>query len=182
MSSNINVEVREKQKLLELNDGEERAKLLLEFMLKDIQLLEIRHEIQSKVHSDIDQQQRDYFLRQQMKVLQDELGDGGLDQEVEKMRLKGEKKKWTKDVAQHFHKELDKLSRMNPAAAEYPLTFNYVEFLLDLPWKDYTTDNFDLKRAQRILDRDHYGLEKVKERIIEYLAVLKLKNDSFFIS
>ena len=177
LSSNINVEVKEKQKLLELNDGEERAKLLLEFMLKDIQLLEIRHEIQSKVHSDIDQQQRDYFLRQQMKVLQDELGDGGLDQEVEKMRLKGEKKKWPKNVAQHFHKELDKLSRMNPAAAEYPLTFNYAEFLLDLPWKDFTTDNFDLKRAQRILDRDHYGLEKVKERIIEYLAVLKLKND-----
>ncbi|MEQ9441859.1 MAG: endopeptidase La [Cyclobacteriaceae bacterium] len=177
LSSNINVEVQEKQRLLEINNGEERAKLLLEYMLKEIQLLEIRHEIQSKVHSDIDQQQRDYFLRQQMKVLQDELGDGGLDQEVEKMRLKGEKKKWSKPVAQHFYKELDKLSRMNPAAAEYPLTFNYVEFLLDLPWKDFTKDNFDLKRAQRILDKEHYGLEKVKDRIIEYLAVLKLKND-----
>ncbi|MEM9671357.1 MAG: endopeptidase La [Bacteroidota bacterium] len=177
LSSNINVEVKDKQKLLEINNGVERAKLLLEYMLKDIQLLEIRHEIHSKVHSDIDQQQRDYFLRQQMKVLQDELGDGGLDQEVEKMRLRGDKKKWPDAVADHFNKELDKLLRMNPAAAEYPLTFNYVEFLLDLPWQDYTKDNFDLKRAQRILDRDHYGLDKVKDRIIEYLAVLKLKND-----
>jgi ATP-dependent Lon protease len=177
LSSNINVEVKDKQKLLEINNGVERAKLLLEYMLKDIQLLEIRHEIHSKVHSDIDQQQRDYFLRQQMKVLQDELGDGGLDQEVEKMRLRGDKKKWPEPVAEHFNKELDKLLRMNPAAAEYPLTFNYVEFLLDLPWQDYTKDNFDLKRAQRILDRDHYGLDKVKDRIIEYLAVLKLKND-----
>ncbi len=177
LSSNINVEVKDKQRLLEINNGKERAKLLLEYMLKDIQLLEIRHEIHSKVHSDIDQQQRDYFLRQQMKVLQDELGDGGTDQEVEKMRLRGEKKKWPKAVAEHFNKELEKLLRMNPAAAEYPLTFNYAEFLLDLPWQDYTEDNFDLKHAQRILDRDHYGLDKVKDRIIEYLAVLKLKNN-----
>ncbi|WKN42560.1 endopeptidase La [Tunicatimonas pelagia] len=177
LSSNINVEVKDKQRLLEINNGKERAKLLLEYMLKDIQLLEIRHEIHSKVHSDIDQQQRDYFLRQQMKVLQDELGDGGTDQEVEKMRLRGEKKKWPKPVAEHFNKELEKLLRMNPAAAEYPLTFNYAEFLLDLPWQDYTEDNFDLKHAQRILDRDHYGLDKVKDRIIEYLAVLKLKNN-----
>ena len=177
LSSNINVEVKDKQKLLEINNGMQRAKLLLEYMLKDIQLLEIRHEIHSKVHSDIDQQQRDYFLRQQMKVLQDELGDGGLDQEVEKMRMRGEKKKWPETVSEHFNKELEKLSRMNPAAAEYPLTYNYVELLLDLPWQDYTKDNFDLKHAQRILDRDHYGLDKVKDRIIEYLAVLKLKND-----
>jgi len=177
LSSNINVEVKDKQRLLEINNGKERAKLLLEYMLKDIQLLEIRHEIHSKVHSDIDQQQRDYFLRQQMKVLQDELGDGGTDQEVEKMRQRGEKKKWPKTVAEHFNKELEKLLRMNPAAAEYPLTFNYAEFLLDLPWQDYTKDNFDLKHAQRILDRDHYGLDKVKDRIIEYLAVLKLKNN-----
>ncbi len=177
LSSNINVEVKDKQRLLEINNGKQRAKLLLEYMLKDIQLLEIRHEIHSKVHSDIDQQQRDYFLRQQMKVLQDELGDGGTDQEVEKMRQRGEKKKWSKAVAEHFNKELEKLLRMNPAAAEYPLTFNYAEFLLDLPWQDYTDDNFDLKHAQRILDRDHYGLDKVKDRIIEYLAVLKLKNN-----
>ena len=177
LSSNINVEVADKQKLLETNDGMERANLLLEYMLKEIQLLELRHEIQSKVHSDIDQQQRDYFLRQQMKVLQDELGDGGTDQEIEKMRARGTQKQWPKPVAQHFFKELDKLSRMNPMAAEHPVTFNYVEFLLDLPWNEFTKDNFDLKKAKRTLDRDHYGLEKVKDRIIEYLAVLKLKKN-----
>ena len=177
LSSNINVEVAEKQKLLETNDGMDRAKLLLEYMLKDIQVLELRREIHSKVHSDIDQQQRDYFLRQQMKVLQDELGDGGLDQEIEKMRARGEKKQWPESVGTHFTKELDKLSRMNPMAAEYPITFNYIELLLDLPWGDFTDDNFDLRKAKKILDRDHYGLEKVKDRIIEYLAVLKLKQD-----
>ncbi len=177
LSSNINVEVAEKQKLLETNDGMDRAKLLLEYMHKDIQVLELRREIHSKVHSDIDQQQRDYFLRQQMKVLQDELGDGGSDQELEKMRLRGEKKDWPASVKEHFGKELDKLSRMNAMAAEYPITFNYVELLLDLPWSDFTSDNFDLRKAKKILDRDHYGLEKVKERIIEYLAVLKLKQD-----
>ncbi len=177
LSSNINAEVADKQKLLETNDGLARAQLLLEYMLKDIQLMEIRYEIQSKVHSDIDQQQRDYFLRQQMKVLQDELGDGGLDQDIEKMRMRGEKKDWSESVAKHFHKEIDKLSRMNPMAAEYPVSYNYVEFMLDLPWNHFTKDNFNLQRARRILDRDHYGLEKVKERIIEYLAVLKLKKN-----
>ena len=177
LSSNINVDVAEKQKLLETNDGMDRAKLLLEYMLKDIQVLELRREIHSKVHSDIDQQQRDYFLRQQMKVLQDELGDGGLDQEVDKMRLRGEKKMWPDPVSVHFRKELEKLSRMNPMAAEYPITFNYVELLLDLPWNEFTDDNFDLRKAKKVLDRDHYGLEKVKDRIIEYLAVLKLKQN-----
>ena len=177
LSSNINVEVAEKQKLLETNDGMDRAKLLLEYMLKDIQVLELRREIHSKVHSDIDQQQRDYFLRQQMKVLQDELGDGGLDQEVEKMRLRGKKKDWEESVNTHFNKELEKLSRMNPMAAEYPITFNYVELLLDLPWNEFTDDSFDLRKAKKVLDRDHYGLDKVKDRIIEYLAVLKLKQN-----
>jgi ATP-dependent Lon protease len=177
LSSNINAEVAEKQKLLETNDGAKRARQLLEFMFKDIQMLEIRQEIHSKVHSDIDQQQRDYFLRQQMKVLQDELGDGGLDQEIEKMRMRGERKKWPEYVARHFNKELDKLSRMNPMAADYPVSFNYVEFLLDLPWGSYSKDNLDLKRAKKVLDKDHYGLEKVKDRIIEYLAVLKLRQN-----
>ena len=177
LSSNINAEVAEKQKLLETNDGAKRAHQLLEFMFKDIQMLEIRQEIHSKVHLDIDQQQRDYFLRQQMKVLQDELGDGGLDQEIEKMRMRGERKKWPEYVARHFNKELDKLSRMNPMAADYPVSFNYVEFLLDLPWGSYSKDNLDLKRAKKVLDKDHYGLEKVKDRIIEYLAVLKLRQN-----
>ncbi len=177
LSSNISAPVEAKQRLLEINDGVERATLLLELMMKDIQMLELKSEIQKKVHTDIDQQQRDYFLRQQMKVLQTELGEEGPEKEIEELRLKGKKKKWSKDIAKHFEKELDKLARINPSAAEYPIALNYAEVMVDLPWNEYTADNFDLKRARAILDKDHYGLEKVKERIIEYLAVLKLKND-----
>ena len=177
LSSNINAPVEAKQRLLEINDGTERATLLLEYMMKDIQMLELKSEIQKKVHTDIDQQQRDYFLRQQMKVLQTELGEEGPEKEIEELKIKGKKKKWSKEIAKHFEKEVDKLARINPSAAEYPIALNYAEIMVDLPWNEYTTDNFDLKRARSILDRDHYGLEKVKERIIEYLAVLKLKND-----
>lgn len=177
LSSNISADVSEKQKLLEINDGLKRATVLLEYMFKDIQMLELKQEIQNKVHSDIDQQQRDYYLRQQMKVLQDELGYDGNDQEIEVLRAKGLKKSWNKDVSKHFNKELDKISRMNPAAAEYPVSVSYAELLLDLPWNEFTKDNFDLNRAQKVLDKDHFGLEKVKDRIIEYLAVLKLKQD-----
>lgn len=177
LSSNINAPVESKQKLLEINDGIERATLLLEYMMKDIQMLELKSEIQKKVHTDIDQQQRDYFLRQQMKVLQTELGEEGPEKEVEELRLKGKKKKWPQEVALQFNKELDKILRMNPAAAEYPISLNYAEVLVELPWNEFTADNFDLKRAKKILDRDHSGLDKVKDRIIEYLAVLKLKQD-----
>jgi ATP-dependent Lon protease len=177
LSSNINADVADKQRILETNDGIERATMLLEYMHKDIQLLELKHEIQSKVHSDIDQQQRDYYLRQQIKVLQDELGYESQDQEMDNLRARGAKKKWPEAVARHFSKELDKISRMNPAAAEYPVAMNYVELLVDLPWSEYTKDSFDLVKAKKILDADHYGLEKVKERVLEYLAVLKLKNN-----
>ena len=177
LSSNINSDVAEKQKLLEKTNAKERATLLLEFMLKDIQMLELKNEIHKKVHTDIDQQQRDYFLRQQIRVLQDELGQDSPDQELENLRMKAQEKKWSDTVQKHFDKEIDKLSRINPQAAEYPVAMNYVELLLELPWGELTKDNFDLKRAKKILDRDHYGLEKVKERIIEYLAVLKLKQD-----
>jgi ATP-dependent Lon protease len=177
LSSNLNVDVADKQRILETENLNERGTLLLQFMLRDIQMLEIKHEIQKKVHTDIDQQQRDYFLRQQIKVLQDELGYDGPDKEVEKLRKKAESKKWPKPVAEHFNKEADKLLRINPMAAEYPVAMNYVEFMLDLPWAEYTVDDFDLKRAQKILDHDHFGLEKVKTRILEYLAVLKLKQD-----
>lgn len=177
LSSNISAEVEDKQKLLEINDGIKRATLLLEYMSKDIQMLELKHEIQRKVHSDIDQQQRDYYLRQQIKVLQDELGYDGQDQELANLRAKAKKKKWPKPVMDHFNKELDKLNRINPMAAEYPVALNYVEFLVDLPWNEFTKDNFDLNRAQKVFDKDHYGLEKVKDRILEYLAVLKLKQD-----
>lgn len=177
LSSNVNADVSDKQKLLETDDPKSRAELLLKYMLKDIQMLELKQEIASKVHSDIDQQQKEYFLRQQMKVLQDELGQDGPDQEINALRQKAKDKKWTDEVKQHFVKELDKISRMNPAAAEYPVAMSYAELLVDLPWQEGTEDNFDLKHARKVLDRDHFGLEKVKERILEYLAVRKLKND-----
>ncbi len=177
LSSNINAEVGDKQRLLEINDPKERAELLLQFMLRDLQMLELQQEIQEKVHTDIDQQQRDYFLRNQIRILQNELGQDGPDQEVEALRRKGEKKDWSKDIKEHFEKELDKISRMNPVAAEFPVAMSYAELLVDLPWNEITEDNFNLDHAKKILDRDHFGLEKVKDRIIEYLAVRKLKQD-----
>lgn len=177
LSSNVNADVADKQKLLETDDGIKRAELLLEYIMKDIQMLEIKQEIQNKVHSDIDQQQRDYYLRQQIKVLQNELGYDGPEKEIQELKRKGEEKKWSAEVKQHFIKELDKISRMNPAAAEFPVAMNYVDFMINLPWEEFTQDNFDLKRARKILDDDHYGMKKVKERILEYLAVLKLKGD-----
>lgn len=177
LSSNLNVDVSDKQKILETENITDRGTLLLQYMMKEIQMLEIKNEIQKKVHTDIDQQQRDYFLRQQIRVLQDELGYDGPDKEIEKLRKRGAEKKWLKPAADHFNKELDKLQRINPQAAEFPVAMNYVEFMLDLPWEEYTVDDFDLKRARKILDKDHFGLEKVKNRILEYLAVLKLKQD-----
>ena len=177
LSSNLNADVAQKQGLLEIENGFDRASRLLEYMLKEVKVLELKHEIQQKAHIDIDQQQRDYFLRQQMKVLQDELGFDGPDQEIEELRKKASKKDWPDYVAKHFAKEIEKISRMNPAAAEFPVALNYAELLVELPWNEITEDNFDLKRAKKLLDKAHYGLEKVKNRIIEYLAVLKLKQD-----
>jgi ATP-dependent Lon protease len=178
LASNLNNStIEEKQDLLTTLDGLERSHKVLGYLLREVQMLELKHEIQSKAHSDIDAQQRDYFLRQQIKVLQDELGMENTEKDIEKLRLRGAEKKWPEEVAKHFVKELDKLSRINPMSAEYPVQMNFVEFLVDLPWNDYTKDNFNLKRAKKILDADHYGLEKVKDRIIEYLAVLKMKNN-----
>ncbi|UBM60536.1 endopeptidase La [Marinilongibacter aquaticus] len=177
LSSNLNIGIAEKQLLLETFDGHEQAHRLLEHMLKEVELLEIKKDIQSKASSDIDQQQREYYLRQQIKVLQEELGMDSPDQELEKLRMKGAKKKWPSDVNEHFNKELNKISRLNSMAPEYSVALSYAELMVELPWQQTTNDNFDLKRAQRILDRDHYGLTKVKERIIEYLAVLKLRSD-----
>lgn len=177
LSSNIHAEIVDKQNLLEIADGIERAQKLLEFLLKDLQMVELKREIQSKASLDIDQQQRDYFLRQQLKVLQEELGQESSDKQIEELRQKGLKKKWGKKMAELFNKELDKALKMNNMSPEFPIVMNYLEYLIELPWGEYTKDNFDLKRAQKILDNDHSGLEKVKERIIEYLAVLKLKND-----
>lgn len=177
LSSNVNAEVHEKQGLLEIDDPQTRAEKLLKFMLKDIQMLQLKQEIQHKVHTDIDQQQRDYFLRQQMKVLQDELGQEGPDQELKTLKQRAQEKDWPEEVAVHFKKELDKIARMNPSAAEYPVAMSYAELLVDLPWNEVTEDNFDLKNASEVLDKEHYGLDKVKDRILEYLAVRKLKND-----
>ncbi len=177
ISSNMNAEVAEKQRMLEVADLRERAKLLLASLTKELQLLEMKNEIQDKVRSEVDRQQREYFLHQQIKTIQDELGGNPIEQEIEDMRARAAKKKWTKKVGEIFEKELGKLQRMNPAGAEFSVQHNYVQLLLELPWGDYSEDSFDLKRAQKILDRDHFGLEKVKERIIEHLAVLKLKGD-----
>jgi ATP-dependent Lon protease len=177
LSSNINAELIEKQALLETLDGIGQATRLLGHMLTDIQLLELKREIQSKASSDIDQQQRDYYIRQQIKVLQEELGVESPEQELDGLRAKAAKKKWTKEVNDFFHKELAKLQRTNSMSPEYPMLMNYVELLVDLPWSEYSKDNFDLIKAKKVLDADHFGLEKVKERIIEYLAVLKMKGD-----
>lgn len=177
ISSNMQAEVAEKQKMLEVADLRERANMLLAHLTKELQLLQMKNEIQSKVRTEVDRQQREYFLHQQMKTIQDELGGNPIEQEIEEMREKARTKKWGRKVADIFEKELNKLQRMNPAGAEFSIQSNYVQLLLELPWGEYTADNFDLKRAQRILDRDHFGMEKVKERIIEHLAVLKLKGD-----
>ncbi len=177
ISSNMNAEVAEKQKMLEVADLRERAKLLLAHLTRELQMLQMKNEIQSKVRTEVDRQQREYFLHQQMKTIQDELGGNPIEQEIEEMKARAAKKKWSQNVAEVFEKELAKLQRMNPAGAEFSVQHNYVQLLLELPWNEYSTDKFDLKNAQRILDRDHFGLEKVKERIIEHLAVLKLKGD-----
>ncbi|WP_423146304.1 endopeptidase La [Rubrolithibacter danxiaensis] len=177
ISSNMNADVPVKQQLLEVANLRERAKMVLEHLTTELQMLELKNQIQSKVRTDLDKQQREYFLNQQLKTIQEELGGNSPDLEIENLRERSQKKKWSDEVDFQFHKELDKLGRMNPAAADYSVQINYLELLLDLPWNDFTKDNFDLKRAEKILDKDHYGLEKVKKRIIEYLAVLKLKSD-----
>jgi ATP-dependent Lon protease len=177
LSSNNDMEIAEKQKLLEINDLKQRGIRLLEYLAKEVQMLELRFDIQSKVKHDLDQQQREYLLHQQMKTIQDELGGNPVEQDIKDLREKAKKKKWSKETAEVFGKELEKLNRLNPAAGEYSVQMNYVQTLLDLPWKEYTKDNFNLKRAQNILDKDHFGLDNVKDRIIEHLAVLKLKGD-----
>jgi len=173
----MNLTLLEKQELLEINDLSERALATLKYMNLEHQKLELKNDIQSKVQTDLNKQQRDYFLHQQIKTIQEELGGISHDDELEEMRKKGKAKKWAKDVKEHFEKELAKMQRMNPQVAEYSIQRNYLELFLDLPWQVYSKDIFDLKRAQKILDKHHYGLEDVKKRIIEYLAVLKLRND-----
>jgi ATP-dependent Lon protease len=177
IASNMNADMAAKQRLLEEPSLRTKANLVLEHLTLDLQMLELKNQIQSKVRVDLDKQQRDYFLNQQLKTIQEELGGNTPDLEIDSLRLRGSKKKWGKEVNDHFTKELEKLARINPAAADYSVQINYLELLLDLPWNEFTKDNFDLKRAQKVLDKDHFGLDKVKQRIIEYLAVLKLKHD-----
>jgi len=177
ISSNMNAEMAAKQHLLETANLRDRVNLVLEHLTLDLQMLELKNQIQTKVRVDLDKQQRDYFLNQQLKTIQEELGGNSPDLEIESLRERGKKKKWAKDVNEHFNKELDKLARINPAAADYSVQINYLELLLDLPWNEFTKDKFDLKNAQKVLDKDHFGLDKVKQRIIEYLAVLKLKHN-----
>jgi ATP-dependent Lon protease len=175
--SNTDIKVQDKQKLLEMNSLRDRGFMLLEFLVQEIQVLELKNELQSKVKNDLDQQQREFLLHQQMKTIQNELGGNPVEKEIEEYKNKAETKKWNEDVKKVFEKELDKLHRLNPAAAEYSVQVNYIQTLLDLPWNFYTQDNLDLNNARRVLDWDHFGLDEVKERIIEHLAVLKLKGD-----
>ena len=177
VSSNMNIGLTEKQLLLEEVDLKKRAILVLELLTKELQMLEMKNKIQSKVQTDLDKQQREYYLNQQMKAIQEELGGSGSQKEIDEMRKQASKKKWNKEIANAFDKELRKLQRMNPSMSDYAVQRSYIELILDLPWDEVTTDSFDLKQAREILDRDHFGLEKVKERIIEHLAVLKLKGD-----
>ena len=177
VSSNMNLSVLEKQKLLQINNLKDRALATLKYLNVELQKLELKNDIQSRVQSDLNQQQREYFLHQQMKTIQEELGGVSYDEEIEEMRVKAKNKTWNEEVQKHFEKELSKLQRMNPQVAEYSIQRNYLDLVLELPWNEYSSDKFDLNRAKKILDRDHYGLDDVKRRIIEYLAVLKLRND-----
>lgn len=179
IASNLNIEVLEKQAILENENVKERANKVLTLMNKELQHLELKDQIHHKVQTEIDDQQRQFFLHQQLKTIQEELGvnsDSAI-HDIEELEKKAAKKKWNEPVKKAFHKELSRLKRMNPMMPDYSVNLNYLELLLDLPWGEYTKDKFDLKRAKKVLDREHFGLEKIKERILEYLAVLKLKGD-----
>jgi len=177
VSSNMNISVAEKQALLNESDVNKKALRVLELLTKELQMLEMKNEIQSKVRTDLDQQQREYFLNQQMKAIQEELGGTGSAKEIDDMKIQASKKKWLPKIKDAFDKELKKLQRMNPSMSDYGVQRNFIELILELPWNEYTQDNFDLIKANAILNRDHFGLEEVKRRIIEHLAVLKIKGD-----
>lgn len=177
MSSNVDAAIEKKIELLDTDNLKSRAVLLMQLLSQQLQILEIKNDILNKTRQDIDQQQRDYFLHQQMKQIQSELGEESIDQEIEDFKKRGEEKKWSKETAEHFKKELVKLERMSVHSPDHSVQYSYIQTLLDLPWNEYDDDNFDLKTAETILNQDHFGLDKVKKRIIEHLAVLKLKND-----
>lgn len=177
VASNLNISVVDKQAILNDLQPKERAEKVLEHLTRELQILELKDEIQNRVRTDMDKQQREYFLHQQIRAIQEELGGETPDKEIQNLREKGAQKPWPELVRNHFNKELDRLMRINPASPDYSVGLNYVQLMLDLPWDTYTQDNFDLKNAEKVLDEDHFGLDKVKKRILEYLAVLKLKGD-----
>ena len=177
VASNMNVSVKQKQSILSEVSLHQRALMCLKHINEEYQKLALKNDIQSRVRSEMDTQQREYYLHQQMKTIQEELGGVSYEEEVDEMKARASAKLWTEEIGKYFDKELLKMQRMNPQVAEYSIQRNYLDLFLDLPWNEFSEDNFDLKRAQRILDRDHFGLEEVKKRVIEYLAVLKLRND-----
>ncbi|MEM9723755.1 MAG: endopeptidase La, partial [Bacteroidota bacterium] len=177
IAANLNLEVEEKQEILEIDLLQDRCQLVLQHLHSELQVLELSEEIQTRVKSDLDKQQREYILRQQIRAIQDELGEDTYESEIQELRKRGDSKVWPFEVAKVFDKELIRLSRLNPAMPDYAVVMNYVEWLLELPWQNYSQDSFDFSEVKKILDQDHYGLEKVKARILEYLAVLKLKAD-----
>jgi len=175
--SNLNAEIKEKQKLLELNDIKERAGQLTHMLQKELQFAELKNKVTTKTKVELDKQQREYFLHQQLKSIKEELGGDTNDREIKEMQKKGESKKWPAAAREAFQKGIEKLERMHPSTPDYSVVYNHVDLMLDLPWEDYTTDHYDLKKAKKVLDEDHYGMARIKERILEYLAVLKLKGD-----
>ncbi len=177
VSSNLNTEIKEKQHLLTLNNIRERADLLMKLLQKELQFAELKNKVTNKTRTEIDKQQREYFLQQQLKSIKDELGGDVNERELKDMQKKAETKKWTEAAKEMFKKGIEKLERMHPTMPDYSVVYNHLDLLLDLPWQDYTEDKYDLLKAKKILDADHYGMQKIKERILEYLAVLKLKGD-----
>ena len=177
VSSNLNTDLAEKQQLLQMNNLQARADLLMKLLQRELQFAELKNKVTNKTKTELDKQQREYFLQQQMKSIKDELGGDTNEREVKEMQKKAEAKKWTTAAKELFKKGSEKLERMHPSTPDYSVVYNHLDLMLDLPWQDYTEDQYDLKKAKKILDKDHYGMEKVKQRILEYLAVLKLKGD-----
>ncbi|MFZ4056790.1 MAG: endopeptidase La [Ferruginibacter sp.] len=176
VSSNLNTDIKDKQRLLVIDNIKERAELLMNLMHTELQYTELKNKVTSKTRAELDKQQREYFLQQQLKAIKEELGGDNI-AEIKEMQKKAESKKWPKAAADMFHKGIEKLERMHPSTPDYSVVYNHLDLMLDLPWEDYTADSYDLKKAKKILDADHYGMHKIKERILEYLAVLKLKGD-----
>lgn len=177
ISSNIGSELEEKQRLLEFDNIQDRADLLIQILQRELQFAELKNKVTAKTKSELDRQQREYFLHQQLKSIKDELGGDHNEREIKEMQKKAEQKKMPEAARELFNKNIEKLERMHPSTPDYSVIYNHLDLMLDLPWEEYTADNYDLKRARQILDNDHYGMDKIKERILEYLAVLKLKGD-----